>query len=132
MPMPLWWGQINKKLFNPGALEKGDWPVLRHVGRSSGRIHRTPLGVHRRDGGYVMFLVYGPGADWAQNVMAAGEATLEIDGGEVGLTNPRVVPLDEALAEIPEDTKRPPGLLRISECLMVDTVKDPADASNPT
>ncbi len=122
MPMPLWWGHINKKLFNPGALEKGSWPVLRHVGRSSGRTHRTPLGVHRRDGGYVFVLVYGPGADWAQNVMAAGQATLEIDGDEVELANPRVVPLDEAFGKLTEEAKRPPGLLRVSECLVMDAV----------
>lgn len=122
MPMPLWWGHINKRLFNPGALEKGDWPVLRHVGRSSGRTHRTPLGVHRRDGGYVFVLVYGPNADWAQNVLAAGEATLEIDGDEVGLTHPRVVPLDEAFAKVPVEAKRPPRLLRISECLVMEAV----------
>lgn len=122
MPMPLWWGQINKKLFNPGALEKGDWPVLRHVGRSSGRTHRTPLGVHRWDGGYMIVLVYGPKADWAQNVMAAGSATLEIDGDEVELANPRVVRLDEAFAKLTEEAKRPPRLLQISECLVMDAV----------
>ncbi len=68
----------------------------------------------------MIVLVYGPQSDWAQNVMAAGEATLEIDGDEVGLTNPRVVPLDEAFAKLLEDAKRPPGLLRISECLVMD------------
>lgn len=129
MPMPLWWGHINKRIFNPGALERGSWPVLRHVGRSSGETHRTPLGVHRFDGGYVVVLVYGPESDWVQNVLAAGEATLEIDGDEVGLTDPRVVPLDEAFAKLPEDTKRPPGLLRISECMVMDAVREDVPSS---
>lgn len=121
MPMPRWWAQINKRLFNPGAVERGNWPVLRHVGRSSGHIYRTPLGAHSFDGGYVFVIVYGPETDWVQNVMKSGRAVLEIDGDEVELDSPRLVPLEEAFAPLPPETKRPPRLLRISLCLVMDT-----------
>ena len=43
MPMPLWWGQINKRVFNPLSLRGDRYQVIRHVGRSSGRAYRTPL-----------------------------------------------------------------------------------------
>lgn len=117
MPMPLWWGQINKRIFNPRAVEGGEWPVLRHVGRESARTYRTPLDALAVDGGYFFVLVYGPESDWAQNVLAAGSATLEVDGQEIRLDSPRVVPLEEAFARLPEGTKRPPRLLRITQCL---------------
>ncbi len=72
MPMPLWFGQINKRVFNKMELKRGVRPVLTHVGRSSGKVYRTPLDAHPVDGGYLFILVYGSGSDWVQNALAAG------------------------------------------------------------
>jgi deazaflavin-dependent oxidoreductase (nitroreductase family) len=121
MPMPRWWGQINKRVFNPRELRKGERPVLTHVGRSSGTAYRTPLDAHAVDGGYVFVLVYGSGSDWVRNVLAAGRAHLAIDGRELDLTAPRLVDEAEAWQAIPED-KRPPRILRIGEYLRMDVV----------
>jgi hypothetical protein len=60
MPMPRWWGRINKRVLNPREVERGVRPVLTHVGRSSGRTYRTPLDAHPVAGGCVFILVYGP------------------------------------------------------------------------
>lgn len=129
MPMPSWWRSINKRFFNPAALARGDWPVLRHVGRKSGKTYRTPLGAERSDNGYVFLLVYGLNTDWAKNVLASGSAVLEIDGGEVALTSPRLVSTDEAFARLAEDAKRPPKLLKISRCLEMDLASQPATST---
>jgi hypothetical protein len=59
MPMPRWWGQINKRVFNPRELKRSVRPVLAHVGRTSGKTYRTPLDAHPVDGGYLFILVYG-------------------------------------------------------------------------
>jgi deazaflavin-dependent oxidoreductase (nitroreductase family) len=123
MPMPLWWGQINKRVFNKMALKRGDWPVLTHVGRSSGKVYRTPLEVHPVDDGYMFILMYGSGSDWVKNVLAAGTASLEIDGEEIKLVSPRLVPEDVAWQRLPVDTKAPPKVLRVSEFLQVDVRK---------
>ena len=72
MPMPLWWGQINKRVFNPRSARNGKWQVIRHVGRVSGQTYRTPLEAHRVDDGFIIMLVYGSRCDWVQNVLAAG------------------------------------------------------------
>jgi deazaflavin-dependent oxidoreductase (nitroreductase family) len=120
MPMPRWWGQINKRVFNPRELERGMRPVVTHVGRTSGRTYRTPLDAHPVDGGYLFVLVYGSKSDWVRNVLAAGHADLTIDGEDVGLTTPRLVGEDEALAALPPSVKRPPRLLRITEYLRMD------------
>jgi deazaflavin-dependent oxidoreductase (nitroreductase family) len=122
MPMPRWWGQINKRVFNPRAIASGSWPVLTHVGRSSGTTYRTPLDAHPVDGGYVFVLVYGSGSDWVQNVLAAGRARLRVEGQEVELTTPRLVGEDEAFRALPAEVARPPKLLRITEFLRMDLV----------
>jgi deazaflavin-dependent oxidoreductase (nitroreductase family) len=120
MPMPRWWGHINKRVFNPRAIASGSWPVLTHVGRSSGAIYRTPLDAHPVDGGYVFVLVYGSGSDWVQNVLAAGRARLCVDGTEVALTAPRLLGRDEAFEALGDDVAHPPKVLRITEFLRMD------------
>ena len=120
--MPGWWGHVNKRVFNPLELRRGERPVLTHVGRSSGRTYRTPLDAHAVDGGYVFILVYGSRSDWVRNVLAAGGAHLTIDGREITLTAPRVVDAGEAWAVLPDTVARPPRLLRINEYLRMDTL----------
>lgn len=119
MPMPSWFGRINKRIFNPMELRKGQRPVFRHVGRSTGETYRTPLDAHAVDGGFLFILVYGPGSDWVRNAMAAGSAVLELDGRDTPLDTPRLIPMAEALTMLPADVKRPPASLRISDCLLM-------------
>jgi deazaflavin-dependent oxidoreductase (nitroreductase family) len=120
MPMPSWWGHINKRVFNPRAIASGKWPVLTHVGRTSGRTYRTPLDAHPVDRGYLFVLVYGSGSDWVQNVLAAGHARLRVDGREMELVAPRIVGEAEAFQALAEDVSRPPKILRITEFLRMD------------
>lgn len=113
MPMPLWWGQINKRVFNPRALQNERWQVIHHVGRHSGREYRTPLEAIPIDDGYIFVLVYGPECDWARNVLAAGSARLEVDGSTIDLVEPTLIDATEAHELLPAGTKRPPRFLRI-------------------
>jgi deazaflavin-dependent oxidoreductase (nitroreductase family) len=122
MPMPRWWGHINKRVFNPRAIASGTWPVLTHVGRTSGATYYTPLDAHPVDGGYLFVLVYGSGSDWVRNVLAAGRSRLRVDGQEMELTAPRLVGEDEAFQALSDEVARPPRLLRISEFLRMDLV----------
>jgi len=125
--MPGWWGHVNKRLFNPRAVASGRWPVLAHVGRTSGATYRTPMDAHPVDGGYVFVLVYGSGCDWVRNVLVAGRAELQVDGRELTLVAPRVVGEQEAFALLPDDAPRPPRLLRITEFLRMDLAALPGD-----
>jgi deazaflavin-dependent oxidoreductase (nitroreductase family) len=122
MPMPKWWGHVNKRVFNPRAIAGGRWPVLTHVGRASGTTYRTPLDAHPVDGGYLFVLVYGSGSDWVRNVLAADGARLRVGSEEVELTAPRLVGEDEAFHALADDVTRPPRLLRITEFLRMDRV----------
>jgi len=120
MPMPKWWGHINKRVFNPGQIKKGVSPVLTHVGRASGKAFQTPLDAHPVDGGYIFILVYGSGSDWVKNIIAAGTASLRVKGEEISLESPRVITEEAAWELLPPTTKRPPRFLRISEYLQMD------------
>lgn len=120
MPMPLWWGQINKRVFNRMELKRGVRPVLRHVGRSSGKAYRTPLDAHRVDGAYIFILVYGSRSDWVKNALAAGTATLEVDGKELELITPEVITKEQAWQQLPATTKAPPNALKVSEYLRME------------
>lgn len=122
MPMPRWWGHVNKRVFNPRAIAGGKWPVLTHVGRASGATYRTPLDAHRVDDGYLFILVYGSGSDWVQNALKAGAAQLRIGGRDVKLTAPRLVSKVEAFQALSDEVARPPRLLRITEFLRMDLV----------
>lgn len=122
MPMPRWWGHVNKRLFNPRAIANGKWPVLTHVGRTSGATYRTPLDAHPVEGGYLFVLVYGSGSDWVRNVMAANGARLLVDGTEMELAAPRLVGKAEAFQALSDEVTRPPRMLRITEFLRMDLV----------
>jgi deazaflavin-dependent oxidoreductase (nitroreductase family) len=122
MPMPLWWGQVNKRVFNPSALKNGKWDIITHIGRVSGTTYRTPLQAYAVPGGFVISVVYGSKTAWLQNVLAAGAATLEYQGQEVPVTNPRMIPTEEALA-LNSDVEAPPAMLKIGEFLRLDQTK---------
>ncbi len=53
-------------------------PCSIHVGRSSGKIYRTPLDAHALPDGYLFIPMYGPRTDWVKNVLVAGAARLSI------------------------------------------------------
>src|SRR6478672_2618082 len=76
-------------------------PILRHVvrflpgfcmisyrGRKSGKTLRTPMNYFRDGDDYVFALTYGPEVQWVKNVLAAGEAELEIGRRHVRLKDP--------------------------------------------
>ncbi len=100
MPYPRWLAKVNKRVFNPREVERGERPVVIHVGRSSGTVYQTPLDAYPTIGGYALAVRYGLDSDWVRNVLAAGEATLRVDGKELHLDSPRLVSADEALSQL--------------------------------
>ncbi|HSM45551.1 MAG TPA: nitroreductase/quinone reductase family protein [Acidimicrobiia bacterium] len=126
MPMPLWWGRVNKRIFNPRALENGRWKVLNHVGRISGRRYRTPLDAVEVDGTFVFILVYGSRADWVQNSMASGSATLETGDETIELVAPRLTPEETARPMLRGSVTLPPRLLGVEYLQMDISSRAPA------
>ena len=107
MPYPRWLAKINKRVINPKAIRKGDYPVITHIGRRSGRSYQTPLDAYPTKTGYVIVVRYGPNSDWVLNVLAAETVTLRVDGEVLSLGSPRLVSQKEALDALISD--EPPG-----------------------
>ena len=70
--------------------------LIRHVGRRSGTLYATPIGVFPQDEAFLVLLPYGVDADWLRNVRAAGAAELRADGRTHRVT-PHLVGRAEAL-----------------------------------
>ncbi|GAA2725250.1 hypothetical protein CAE01nite_19010 [Cellulomonas aerilata] len=72
---------------NPVALRaarsgRGPFSLVRHVGRTTGRVYETPLILARVPGAFVAELTYGPQVSWYRNVVAAGGCTVVHRGRE--------------------------------------------------
>jgi deazaflavin-dependent oxidoreductase (nitroreductase family) len=119
MPYPRWLAKINKRVFNPWQVRKGGYPVVTHVGRTSGRSYQTPLDAYPTRTGYVLVARYGPESDWVRNILAAGAATLRIGGEERALDSPRLVSLAEALDVLVSD-EVPADFTKADDFLLMD------------
>ncbi len=113
---------LYKHVFNPSALRaaaRGEtrWGILHHVGRRSGATHHTPIDAQRTPNGVVICLVYGPTADWCRNVLAAGSCTLTLEGEELALTEPQIIPLDLAAPQVSPERARSWRSVGIEHCL---------------
>jgi deazaflavin-dependent oxidoreductase (nitroreductase family) len=100
-PLPPWLARFNRVVTNPlarpVAARLPGFAVVRHVGRRSGRLYRTPVNLFRSSDRYVIALTYGAERDWVKNVLAAGGCGVETRGRTVRLTDPRVVKGDHAV-----------------------------------
>jgi deazaflavin-dependent oxidoreductase (nitroreductase family) len=81
--------------------------VLHHRGRKSGTAYAIPVAIvptHSREV-FLIGLPWGERTKWAQNVLAAGGATLTWKGASYAATAPRIVGADVAreLARSPFD-----------------------------
>ncbi|MEE8376152.1 MAG: nitroreductase family deazaflavin-dependent oxidoreductase [Acidimicrobiia bacterium] len=119
MSYPRWLAKINKRVFNPKAIRKGEYPVVTHVGRRSGRSYQTPLDAFPTETGYVLVARYGPESDWVRNILAAETATLRVDGEERPLDSPRLVSQEEALDVLVSD-EPPADFTKAEDFVLMD------------
>lgn len=93
--------------------------VIHHVGRTSGRAYATPVGAVPIDEGFVIALPYGLSADWLQNVLASGSATIADDGSTYDVDRPEVVPLSAVGDQFSPTDQRAHRLFGVDQCLRV-------------
>ena len=120
MPYPRWLAKVNKRVFNPREVERGDRPVVIHVGRSTGMVYQTPLDALPTMGGYLLVVRYGPGSDWVRNVLAAGVASLRVDGRVFQLDSPRLVSRDEAVGRLAPGAEPAKDFFEAEHYLLLD------------
>jgi deazaflavin-dependent oxidoreductase (nitroreductase family) len=74
------------------------WGVVHHTGRKSGTPYATPVVVRRYGDGFVIPMPFGDRTNWANNVVAAGGASIRWAGRTYHVTDPRIVDAAEAMA----------------------------------
>jgi deazaflavin-dependent oxidoreductase (nitroreductase family) len=105
MHFPRWYARWNRFATNKLVRLWAGWVpgmgLLRHTGRRSGRLFRTPLNVFPTGSGFAVLLPYGPKeTEWLKNVEAAGETTLQRYGRARRVSRPQVLPRLEAAPEV--------------------------------
>lgn len=119
MALPTWLARFNRRYTNQMALKRESWPVLVHKGRNTGKTYRTPLGVYPTEKGF-LFTVNYDRSDWPRNVIAAGSATLRIDGEDIRLVEPELLPPSQAYPLITDPSlKTPPSFVGVEQCLVM-------------
>ncbi len=95
MPIPRAVARLNLILTNPILRHIAWWApgfaMVTHVGRTSGRVRRTPVNIFAQGLGYAIALTYGRDSEWVKNVLAAGACVVETRGRHVRLVHPEVV-----------------------------------------
>lgn len=114
---PLYKRFLNPKALRDAAAGTTRWAVIHHVGRRSGVAYDTPVDAQRTANGVLIALVYGAGADWCRNILAAGHCTLTLDGEELALTAPQVVDMKVAESLLSHERARTWRGIGIEHCL---------------
>ena len=125
--------RTNRAVFNPLQMESAGTPgsyasIIHHLGRTTGRPYETPIQAIATDDGFVIGLPYGSQADWLQNVLAAGSATLVHEGQTHEVDRPELVPMETVSSHWSPQEQRTHHLFRVDEALSLRRVV-PADTA---
>jgi deazaflavin-dependent oxidoreductase (nitroreductase family) len=122
MPLPKRLARFNRHVTNrvlgPAARRLPGFAVVSHVGRRSGRVHRTPVNLFRDGDRYVIALTYGADSQWVRNVLAAGAVDIETRGRRRRLVAPEVVH-DPRRSLVPAPIRPVLGLVRVSDFMLL-------------
>lgn len=125
--------RTNRAVFNPRQMESAGTPgsyasIIRHVGRTTGRPYETPIQAVATDDGFVVGLPYGSHADWLQNVLASGSATLVHEGRTHEVDRPELVPMEVVSAHWSPQEQRTHRLFHVDQALTLRRV-DPDETA---
>ena len=95
MKVPVWAENFQIKYLNPliSPLAKHlpGMAIIKHRGRTSGTTYETVVTPYRKGNTIVILLIHGK-TNWVKNILAAGEADIHVEGKDLHLVNPRVLP----------------------------------------
>lgn len=123
--------RLQRAILNPRQMRSAGAPgayasVIRHRGRVSGRPYETPVGVVAADDGFVIALPYGSRANWAQNVLASGSATIVSEGHTYEVDHPEIVPIESVEARFTAGDQRSFRWFAVDQALRVRRVEPQA------
>jgi deazaflavin-dependent oxidoreductase (nitroreductase family) len=120
--------RFHRAVGNPLQMRSAGTPgtyasVIRHRGRTTGRIYETPVWAVPTEDGFVIAIVYGSRSDWLKNVLANGAAALVCKGDTYLVDKPEIVPMESARAYFPATLQRINGRIRVDQCLRLRRLK---------
>lgn len=123
---------FNQYVLNPGMLllaGRRHWyaAAIHHTGRTSGRARATPVVADRVPDGFITPLPYGTDVDWLRNVLAAGTATVVVDGRSFTVINPRVIDAACAAGQLPQRRMRIFARFGITQFAQFDLATDSSE-----
>ena len=101
---------FNKHVFNKLTLSlaesgRGPFTILRHTGRQSGRIYRTPVLASYAGDEIIIPLSYGREVDWLRNILANSGCEIVRNKKVFSARDPRIVSIDAA-TRLPESRRK--------------------------
>lgn len=108
--------QVFNRISRPFLRWLPGFGIIGYRGRKSGRAYRTPLTAFHHGDAWVFALTYGSDVEWVRNVVAAGEATLEVRRRTIRLVEPELF-VDPQRRSVPFGVRQLLGLMRVSEFL---------------
>ncbi len=120
--------RLQRAILNPRQMRSAGAPgayasVIRHHGRTSGRPYETPVGAVVADDGFVIALPYGSRANWLQNVLASGSATIVHEGHTYQVDQPEIVPMQAVAAQFTAGDERSFRWFAVDQALRVRRVE---------
>ena len=123
MPLPRAVARFNRRYTNrfiePIVARTSGFAIVHHAGRRTGAAYRTPVNVFDLDGDLIVALTYGPGADWAQNVLA-GPAEIDRGTGPSPIESATVVGPDRAWPALPLIVRAALRILRVRDFMLIE------------
>lgn len=110
---------VTNPLFRPICGWVPMWSIVEHTGRRSGTTYRTPVSMFHTDDGVAVLLPYGTGRDWVKNLQAADGGRVKVGGKTFAVTNPQVVPTDEAVGLLKSPWRQLLGRAGVSHTLLL-------------
>lgn len=80
--------------------------VIQHTGRRTGKEYATPVVADRVADGFIVPLPYGTGVDWLRNVLAAGRATIRVEGQTYEVAHPTIIDAQAAAPQLSAKRRR--------------------------
>jgi deazaflavin-dependent oxidoreductase (nitroreductase family) len=116
--------RLQRAVINPRQMRSAGTPgayaaVIRHCGRTSGRPYETPVGAVAAADGFVIALPYGSRANWLQNVLASGSATIVHEGQTCQVDQPEIIPMQAVEALFTAGDQRSFRWLAVDQALRV-------------
>jgi len=120
--------RLQRAIINPRQMRSAGTPgasasVIRHRGRISGRPYDTPVGAVATDDGFVIALPYGSRANWLQNVLANGSATIVHEGHTYQVDQPEIVPMRAVESQFTAGDQRGFHWMAVDQALRVRRVE---------